>query len=65
MSYDSNDLTTHLLYHGPENLNDNCDFCEMAEVAKNNLFSANHRNQMLTVYGYTDAQSVTIEELTR
>lgn len=31
--------------------------------AKDNLFSANHRNQMLVQYGYTEAQSITINEL--
>ena len=30
---------------------------------KDNLFSANHRNQMVNQYGYTEAMTVTIEEL--
>lgn len=30
---------------------------------KDNLFSANHRNVMLEKYDYTDALSVTIEQL--
>jgi non-ribosomal peptide synthetase component F len=28
-----------------------------------NLFNADHRNAMLEKYGYTEAQTVTIEEL--
>jgi propanediol dehydratase large subunit len=33
------------------------------EQYKDNLFSANHRNKMISRNGYTDAMSVTVGEL--
>lgn len=36
---------------------------DIANQAKDNLFSANHRNKMIQAYNYTEAQTVTIEEL--
>lgn len=40
------------------------EFCNyFYKQAKDNLFSANHRNAMLTRYNYTDALFVTVGEL--
>lgn len=36
---------------------------KVAEQARDNLFNANHRGQMLANYGYTEAQRVTVGDL--
>jgi hypothetical protein len=36
---------------------------EIAEMAKDNLFSANHRNRMIEQHGFTTAQILTVEDL--
>ena len=36
---------------------------KIAAQAKDNLFSANHRGQMLRQYGYTEASRIKIEDL--
>lgn len=35
----------------------------MKEQIKDNLFSANHRNAMIRTYGFTEAQTTTIDDL--
>jgi len=57
------DLTHHLLSHTSKSLDDNCEYCEIYQRSHDNLFSANHRNAMLTRNSFTSAQFVTIEDL--
>lgn len=35
----------------------------VTKQAKDNLFCANHRGQMLRTYGYTEAQTIKLEDL--
>lgn len=35
----------------------------VTQQAKDNLFSANHRNAMLRIYGYTEAMRIKIADL--
>jgi len=36
---------------------------QISQQAKDNLFSANHRNAMIQKYGYTEASRIKIEDL--
>lgn len=57
MSNQQNDAFWENWFENAPNIN------EISQQAKDHLFSANHRNQMLQKYGYTEAQRIKIEDL--